>query len=103
MVLRSRGYEPGAWPLVLVLGAGTGLASLVILVLYMVDEAFRVVGYGRPEFLWLVSLLLAVWIGRIWLLTHRGRLNEDPVSFALRDRASQVIAGLVLLCFLIAL
>lgn len=103
VVLGTRGYEPGDWPLVLVLGAGSGLASLVILVLYMVDEAFRVVGYSRPEFLWLVSLLLSVWVGRIWLLTHRGRLNEDPVSFALRDRPSQIIAVLVLACFLIAL
>ena len=103
IVLRSRGYEAEDWPLVLTLGVGTGLASLVILVLYMVDEAFRVVGYARPEFLWLVSLLVAVWIGRIWLLTHRGRLNEDPVSFALRDRSSQVIAGLIFVCFLIAL
>lgn len=102
-VLQSRGYEPEDAPLVLSLGVGAGLASIVILVLYMVDEAFRVVGYARPEFLWLVSLLLAVWVGRIWLLTHRGRLNEDPVSFALRDRPSLAIAGLVLLCFLIAL
>lgn len=103
VVLASRGYEPGDWTLVLVLGAGSGLASLIILVLYMVDEAFRVVGYARPEFLWLISLLLSVWVGRIWLLTHRGRLNEDPVSFALRDRPSQVIAALVLVCFLIAI
>ena len=39
----------------------------------MVDEAFRVVGYTRPVFLWVITLFLAVWIGRIWLLTQRGR------------------------------
>jgi 4-hydroxybenzoate polyprenyltransferase len=103
IVLKSRGYEPDDGPLVLALGVGAGLGSIVILVLYMVDEAFRVVGYARPEFLWLVSLFVAVWVGRIWLLTHRGRLNDDPVSFALRDRPSQLIAGLILICFLIAL
>ncbi len=101
--LESRGYEVDDWPLTLILGVSTGIASLVILVLYMVDEAFRVVGYTRPEFLWFVSVLVSIWVGRIWLLTHRGKMHDDPVTFALRDRSSQVIAFLAAVCFAIAL
>jgi hypothetical protein len=37
----------------------------------------------------------------MWLLAHRGTLNEDPVSFALRDRTSLVL-GLVSLLILVA-
>ncbi len=102
-MLRGRGYEADDWPLTLAFGIGSGLASLVILVLYMVDEAFRAVGYARPEFLWAVALLVAIWIGRIWLLTHRGRMHDDPVSFALRDWPSRFLAICAAACFLAAL
>ena len=101
--LKSRGYRPDDWPLTLALGVSAGLGSLIILVLYMVDEAFRVVGYTRPAFLWVITLFLAVWIGRIWLLTQRGQMNDDPVTFALRDRVSQAIAIAIAACFVIAL
>jgi 4-hydroxybenzoate polyprenyltransferase len=101
--LRSRGYDPEDWPLTLAMGVSSGIASLIILTLYMVDEAFSVVGYSRPIFLWAITLFLAIWVGRIWLLTHRGQMNDDPVAFALRDRPSQFLALLMGICFLIAL
>lgn len=101
--LASRGYNPGDWPLTLAFGVSSGFASLGILVFYLVDEAFRVVGYARPELLWGVIAAVAVWIGRIWLLTHRGEMNDDPVSFALRDRPSRLIAAAAILLFFAAL
>jgi 4-hydroxybenzoate polyprenyltransferase len=101
--LQHRGYQVDDWPLTLTIGVGAALGSLIILVLYMVEEAFRVVGYSRPAFLWMITLFLAVWVGRIWLLTHRGQMNDDPVVFALRDRASQAIAVMIAVCFLIAI
>lgn len=100
--LRARGYTPDDWPLTLVIGIASAIGSLIILTLYMVDEAFRVVGYSRPAFLWATTLLLAVWVGRVWLLTHRGLMNDDPVAFALRDRPSRLLALLTGICFLIA-
>jgi 4-hydroxybenzoate polyprenyltransferase/phosphoserine phosphatase len=101
--LAARGYRPDDWPLTLVAGTGLGIASLVILIIYLVNEAFRVVGYARPEFLWGIVLLVAIWLGRIWLVTHRGQLSDDPVSYALRDRPSQLIAAVTGLLFLAAL
>ena len=48
--------------------------------------------YRRPELLGLVCPLLLFWITRVWLLAHRGQLPDDPVAFALADRASWVVA-----------
>jgi 4-hydroxybenzoate polyprenyltransferase len=101
--LKARGYEPDDWPLTLNLGVSSGLGSLIILVLYIFNGGFRSVGYSRPDFLWPVVLCVAVWIGRVWLLTHRGRMNDDPVVFALRDRPSWAVAALVVLCYALAL
>jgi 4-hydroxybenzoate polyprenyltransferase/phosphoserine phosphatase len=101
--LKARGYEPEDGPLALGLGLAAGLGSLIVLLLYMVNEAFRKVGYTRPAFLWLIVLIVAVWIGRLWLLTHRGRMHDDPVDFTLRDRPSLGLAAAAAVCFLIAL
>lgn len=43
-----------------------------------------------------VTLDPILWISRIWLLAHRGKLDEDPVVFALTDRLSPAL-GLVAL------
>ena len=32
---------------------------------------------------------------RIWLLSHRGKLNDDPVLFAVKDPLSIALAGLL--------
>ena len=52
--------------------------------------------YARPDALWLACPLLIYWLGRIVLLANRGELDEDPIIFALRDRASW-LTGLGLL------
>jgi hypothetical protein len=28
------------------------------------------------------------WISRAWLIAHRGRMHDDPIVFALKDKVS---------------
>jgi hypothetical protein len=52
--------------------------------------------YSRPEVLWLVCPVLIYWIGRALMLAHRRLMDDDPVVFALKDRASLfTVAALV--------
>lgn len=101
--LKDRGYEPGDAPLTLALGAGTAIASLVVLFIFVVLEMLPTNIYGRPAFLAGIPTVLAIWLGRIWLLAHRGRMDDDPVSFALRDRPSLLLGVLVAAFFVMAL
>jgi hypothetical protein len=39
--------------------------------------------------------MVMMWSLRIWFLSHRGVLDDDPVSFALRDRASLIMGAVV--------
>lgn len=98
----GRGYVPSDAPLLLTAGAGTSVASILILVLYLRSKAFNVVGYTRPEYLWLVVGAIAIWLGRIWLLTHRGQMLDDPVNFALRDKSSIMLGIFVLFAFMVS-
>jgi 4-hydroxybenzoate polyprenyltransferase len=101
--LEGRGYEPGDAPLTLALGTGTAIASLVVLFIFIVLEMLPTNIYSQPALLSGIPVMLAIWLGRIWLLAHRGRMDDDPVSFALRDWPSLVLGILVAAFFITAL
>jgi hypothetical protein len=44
--------------------------------------------YSRQQVLWIVCPILMYWLTRIWFLTNRDKVLDDPVLFALTDRAS---------------
>ena len=77
------------------LGLSTGTASVLILVLFLIFDAFQRDIYTNPDWLWLFPIIIFLWIGRIWLISQRGELNDDPVVFALKDRQSLVLGVLM--------
>lgn len=94
----GRAYSAEDAPVLLGLGAASGYTALVVFALYIQSDAVRPL-YATPGLLWLAVPLLAYWIGRLWLLAHRGVVADDPLAFSLRDRASYAvgIAGLAVL------
>jgi 4-hydroxybenzoate polyprenyltransferase len=91
-----RAYVTGDLAEVKVFGIAAGYASSLVLTLYMNSDTMRSL-YRNSNFLWLLFPLLLYWISRIWILTSRGEMDEDPVLFAVKDR----ITMLVVLCFII--
>lgn len=98
---RGRGYYPGDLDMISSLGASTGYLAVMVLALYIHDSATAAL-YGLPHVIWLACPLLLFWITRVWMLTHRGQMNDDPVVFAIRDRMSQVIGVLFCVVFWVA-
>jgi 4-hydroxybenzoate polyprenyltransferase len=83
----GRAYESSDLPVLLSLGTASGYCSVLVLALYINSDQSRDL-YARPEILWLVCPLLLYWISRVWLLTQRRLMHDDPIVFALRDRIS---------------
>lgn len=100
--IAGRGYEAGDVLLTLVYGISSGVASLVISMLYITNGVATVL-YGNPSWLWAVPLLLYLWQMRVWLYAHRGTLDDDPIVFALKDRASLLLGAGCLLALYLAL
>ncbi len=75
---------PVLWPL----GVGAGLCSVVVMGMFIGSLA-AAGQYASPNLLWLVGLALLYWISRLWIKTVRGQMHDDPVVFALKDRASR--------------
>ena len=98
----SRAYVAGDLVVMTALGAASGLASTVVLALYLHSPEVRD-SYARPELLWGVCPLLVYWLGRMALLANRGVVDSDPVVFASRDRASWLTALGILVLFSAAL
>ena len=95
----GRGYITADAPLVLGLGLATGTASVLILVIFLIFDAFERDIYGNSNWLWLSPVIVFLWIGRIWLICQRGELNDDPVVFALKDLQSVILGTLLVVTF----
>ncbi len=93
--LKGRGYTAQHHNSVVTLGIIAGLAAVVVLGLY-VNSAKVVDLYERPRLLLLACPLLLAWIVRVWLLTYRGKMHDDPTAFAFKDWGSYVIGALTL-------
>jgi 4-hydroxybenzoate polyprenyltransferase len=88
--LRSRGYA--AQDLTMVASMGTTAGYLAVLVFCLYIESAGTAIYSEPRILWLVCPVLLYWISRVWFLTHRGEMDDDPVKFAITDRWSWLCA-----------
>jgi 4-hydroxybenzoate polyprenyltransferase len=95
----GRGYRPADAPMVLTVGLAAGVGAVLIMVLYIVEEAFRSSFYGATTALWGFPPLVFLFIIRIWLVSVRGEMMDDPVAFAIRDGLSIGLIGLLLVCF----
>ena len=98
----GRGYAVEDLPIIGSMGTASGYLSVLVLALYINSTASAQL-YTRPVALWLLCPLLLYWISRIWLITHRGEMHDDPILFAARDRTSFGIALLGLGVVLVAL
>lgn len=83
-------------------GIGSGLMAGLVLALYVNGREIERL-YPRPEALWGVCPLFVYWIIRVWLIAHRGNMNEDPILYAFGDRVSYIVGFLIVLFVLIGL
>lgn len=98
---RSRPYLAADLPTLAAFGAASSAACSLVYCLYITSDSVEVL-YRHPERLWVGLPVLIYWQLRVWLFGGRGRMNEDPVSFALRDRVSYMALAALLLTALLA-
>jgi len=97
--IKNRGYRTTDAPFTLAMGVATNSVAMLVLGLYVANDIYPAENYGDPRMLWGVVGMIMLWSTRIWLLSHRGELDDDPVAFALKDRVSLVIGGVTALLF----
>ena len=98
----GRGYVRGDERLLLPLGVGCSVAAAVVLGLYTTGDSLTEL-YSHSVTLLLAVPLVLLWQCHLWLATIRGRMHDDPLVYAVRDRVTWCIAGMVLALFVASL
>jgi 4-hydroxybenzoate polyprenyltransferase len=97
----GRGYHIDDLPFLENLGTVSGSMAVLVLALY-INSAEVTRHYTEPKWLWFLCPLLLYWISRVWMKTHRGEMDDDPLVFALQDPLSPFMAGLAAIVLLLA-
>ena len=94
----GRGYVVSDAPLLQTFGVASGYISALVIALYITSE--NVVDlYAKPIAIWLTLPILLFWISWVWVKAHRGEMHDDPIVFAVKDKASILVAGLTAAVF----
>ncbi len=93
---KYRGYMFADLDLVRNFGIISGYISVLIIALYVNGREVQQL-YKHPEVLWGITPVLHYWISRIWLLAHRGQMNDDPIIFTGKDPVSYIIGIIVII------
>ena len=99
--IKNRNYMKADLQMVASMGAASGYISALVFSLYVENGAQRG-AYREPAILWLVVPVLLYWVSRIWILTGRGQMQDDPVKFALKDRLSIACGGMIAVIAVVA-
>ena len=99
--LAGRGYQVTDLPQINAFGVCSAFLAAAVFMLYLQSDRVREL-YRSPDVLWLWSPLFLYWITRVWILSSRGRINDDPVMFVLKDRPTWWVAFLAALIMALA-
>ncbi len=55
--------------------------------------------YRSPQFMWCAVPVMLFWVSWVWFKARRGQMHDDPLLFAVRDKAS-LLAGAAFLLVL---
>jgi len=100
--MHGRGYAASDLTLLMGLGVASGFSAVVVIALYINSPESRNL-YHHSKPLWLICPVMLYWISRMWLLATRGSMHDDPVVFALRDRVSLFVLGLLAVIVLLSI
>ncbi len=87
----GRDYADTDASLIQILGVVSGYLSVLVLALYLSSEKVKML-YAYPAGIWFAIVLLLFWISWVWLKAHRGEMHDDPIVFAIKDKASIIVA-----------
>ncbi|MEY2700690.1 MAG: hypothetical protein RIQ52_1445 [Pseudomonadota bacterium] len=85
--LHGRGYFPSDASMVEMMGISSGFSAVLVLALYLNSDAVMRL-YHAPELVWGAVPVMLFWVSWMWLQAHRGLMHDDPLVFAVKDRAS---------------
>ncbi len=99
--IAGRGYHIEDLDLVQKSGITSGFVAMLVLALYINSD--RVIElYKSPILIWFTLPVLLYWVMRMWMVTNRGEMTEDPIIYAIRDKTTYVVMVIIGIVMLLA-
>ncbi len=99
--IAGRDYRLEDLDLVQKSGITSGFVAMLVLALYI--NSAHVIGlYKSPILIWFTVPVLLYWLMRMWMVTNRGKMTEDPIIFALRDKTTYISMLIIVVIMLLA-
>ncbi|SAL66373.1 Decaprenyl-phosphate phosphoribosyltransferase [Caballeronia arvi] len=89
----GRGYDTHDLGILRSFGTAAGYVAVLVLALYLNSSDVRSL-YHHPKMLWLLFGLLLYWVSRLWMLAFRGKMTDDPIVYAIKNRLSLFVISL---------
>jgi 4-hydroxybenzoate polyprenyltransferase len=86
----GRGYLTSDLPVLMALGVSASMNAVLVFAFYLNLPEVNAL-YPHKKWLWLISPVLLYWLSRMWMKTHRGQMDDDPIVFAVKDWQSLVV------------
>ncbi len=97
----GRGYNVNHLPKLAQSASAAGLISVLVMALYINSpNVFN--HYSNPKLLWGICIILLFWISRMVMKANNGKMHDDPLVFAFRDKLSIFCGLLVVLLWVLA-
>lgn len=93
--LKRRGYRQVDAPLLMAAGVASSFGACLVLALYLDSDEVRLI-YSDPFRLWMILPFMLFWQLKLWHFTIRGKMTDDPIVFAVKNRISWVVGALCL-------
>ncbi len=93
----GRGYHTDDLMIVTMMAIASGYVSVLVMALYLNSPTVQQL-YTTPGPLWGICLVLLYWLSRMPMITHRGRMHDDPIVFAAKDGVSRA-CGVIIFAF----
>jgi len=99
--IAGRGYRPEDRDIVGQCGVAAAFTAALVLALYINSDSVKTL-YTYPWLIWPLGPMVLYMNVRVWILAHRGDMDDDPVLFMAKDWRSQVVIALGAVLLLVA-
>jgi 4-hydroxybenzoate polyprenyltransferase len=96
---KGRGYEVSDLNIILMFGVGTAQLSTLSMILYLFSPNAAKY-YQNPKVLFLNAVIIFYWISLMWFKGSKGKVNQDPVKYAITDKTSIMCGACIVLTLL---
>lgn len=101
-VAAGRGYFTDDLSILRSFGTSAGYLAVIILAIYLNSPESNLL-YSHRSALWGVFAVLLFWVSWMWMSAFQGKMHDDPIVFALKDRTSLAAIAAIVGFMLIAI